>query len=418
MSTDALGGDSPVGGGGGGGAVDPHDLTTLSSASTSADAGRDMDTTFGPTNPSPGVAGSGASSTSWPPPHPHIPTAVVASTADEAGDVPPQSRGPPRQKGGFTASLSLQRIPETHWEDLSGLELLGQGSGTSLFIATLAGEKVVVKTPKDGLSPKQIEAVTLELQHEARMLFSLSHPNIAQLKGHGNVYLPHNVFVYFIVVEHLAGGTLASATPGLSRRRGRRVHPDSLEAMHSLCSALAYLQHEASMDYVIIHRDLKPDNIGFTADGTLKLFDFGLSTSMPRPTEDQVRFGLTGVTGSIRYMAPEVALGQFYTHTADVYSFALVCWEIVHGKKPFAGMDSRVHRDVVCRQQSRPDYERHCPKPMQELIAQCWAPDPDARPPFIDILARLTAIMETSDQRKDASSSTIVRRLTGLLSRG
>ena len=58
----------------------------------------------------------------------------------------------------------------------------------------------------------------------------------------------------------------------------------------------------------VIHRDLKPDNMGWTADGQFKLFDFGLCTCVRKEETQHETYELTGCTGSIRYMAPEVVL--------------------------------------------------------------------------------------------------------------
>ena len=59
--------------------------------------------------------------------------------------------------------------------------------------------------------------------------------------------------------------------------------------------------------------DLKPDNVGFTLDGTLKLFDLGLASCVYQRTSSTDSYAMTGQTGSLRYMAPEVALNQAYT---------------------------------------------------------------------------------------------------------
>jgi len=133
------------------------------------------------------------------------------------------------------------------------------------------------------------------------------------------------------------------------------VHPP-----FSLLNILpSYLHDEADANKVILHRDLKPDNVGFLAEGSLQLFDFGLATSVPRqPTSSESkgddssgggdsssscagggggcvglgsgvvlpRYRMTGHTGSVRYMAPEVATDMPYNQAVDTYSFAMILW--------------------------------------------------------------------------------------------
>jgi serine/threonine protein kinase len=89
----------------------------------------------------------------------------------------------------------------------------------------------------------------------------------------------------------------------------------------------------------IIHRDLKPDNVGFTASGQLKLFDFGLCTCVRQRRSKDEAFEMTGNTGSLRYMAPEVALRQASSEKIDVYSFGIMVWLMARYRVPFIGMD-------------------------------------------------------------------------------
>jgi serine/threonine protein kinase len=96
--------------------------------------------------------------------------------------------------------------------------------------------------------------------------------------------------------------------------------------------------HKLTPDAVVIHRDLKPENIGFTASGELKLFDFGLATCVEARRDSKTSYNMTGNTGSLRYMAPEVALQMPYTETVDVHSFALISWQMARRKVPFKGL--------------------------------------------------------------------------------
>jgi len=277
---------------------------------------------------------------------------------------------------------------------------LSHGTGTSLFTAFLRGEPIVIKTPRDGLTENEVLNITRELQHEASILAMLDHPNVIKFIGQGTVVLEDNSLVYFMVVESLAGGTLAQQVEALAKTGGLRgagrVSISVLRThMTALASAMTYVHLTALKEHVIIHRDLKPDNIGFTEDGTLKVFDFGMCTLIPRERPNSInlaRYQLTGQTGSIRYMAPEVATNQLYNQSVDVYSFALISWELAYGKKPYVGMNVRTHHQVVCLGGGRPQLDdRARPAELNRLIAECWSADHTRRPTFESIWHRLVS---------------------------
>lgn len=74
----------------------------------------------------------------------------------------------------------------------------------------------------------------------------------------------------------------------------------------------------------VIYRDLKPSNIGFDVRDDAKLFDFGLAIEFQPEAVENGNYKLTGMTGTMRYMAPEVALSHSYTEKADVFSFGIM----------------------------------------------------------------------------------------------
>ena len=138
----------------------------------------------------------------------------------------------------------------------------------------------------------------------------------------------------FLVVELLAGGTLEDRL-----RRGPVPASASASAAVSmttrLAEALAAL-HETGY----LHGDIKPSNVGFTADGSPKLLDFGLA----REANDEATLG-----GTVRYLSPEVLSGQPAEEADDVWSLCVVLHEMVSGEHPFAGgggdeVTSRIRR--------------------------------------------------------------------------
>jgi len=203
--------------------------------------------------------------------------------------------------------------------------------------------------------------------------------------------------------------------PQASKRGGQMPLSAVLRAAEELASALQYLHDTADESGVVLHRDLKPDNIGFSGgqDDRVLLFDFGLVTSIPRtsapaspkqtappppqsngtngalppcssptgggggssgggggglpeavpgtvvvPLYRLPKYRLTGHTGSVRYMAPEVALDKPYNQSVDTYSFSIILWEMTYRKRPFAGMNVNLHRELVCLKGERPELDK------------------------------------------------------------
>lgn len=148
---------------------------------------------------------------------------------------------------------------------------------------------------------------------------------------------------------------------------------DVLTHARSLAAALAYCQETALEDSIVMHRDLKPDNIGFTLSGTMKLLDFGLAKVLENATVDANDvYQMSGETGSLRYMAPEVASLKPYNHKADVYSFGMILWEMNAGKKPFDGLDRDGFFKRVVESEERPAFGKKWPDGLCNLIRACW----------------------------------------------
>jgi serine/threonine protein kinase len=122
----------------------------------------------------------------------------------------------------------------------------------------------------------------------------------------------------------------------------------------------------------------------------VKLFDFGLAKRMD--SMDKIESGLyllTGNTGSLRYMAPEVAKGEPYDQRVDTYSFGVLFWQICSLQTPYAGMSTKSHAEQVVRQGRRPDPDKSWPLSWVETMTRCWDADMNNRPEFDEVASFL-----------------------------
>jgi len=155
-----------------------------------------------------------------------------------------------------------------------------------------------------------------------------------------------------------------------------------LVAAHDLASALQYLH-----DRKIIYRDLKAQNCGFDASGDIKLFDFGFAKELKE--EDKTKDGnykLTSNTGTRRYMAPEVVLGEAYNFSADVYSYSIILWEICAMKRAFSSLSFEEHYNNAILGNTRPSLKTFWPSSIKKIFRSMWSKNSSERPDFEFIL--------------------------------
>jgi Tol biopolymer transport system component len=208
-------------------------------------------------------------------------------------------------------------------------------------------------------------------QREAKLLASLNHPNIAAIYG-----LEESGGATFLVLELVEGQTLAEALHG-----GPLPVDEALRAAKQIAEAL-----EAAHEQGVIHRDLKPGNVKLTPDGKVKVLDFGLAKAMaedpsasdpaasPTITAHYTRPGV--VLGTAAYMSPEQARGRPVDKRTDIWSFGVLVYECLTGRRPFEG---ETGSDLVARILERePDWSAlpaDTPPLVQLMLRRCLAKD-------------------------------------------
>ena len=179
----------------------------------------------------------------------------------------------------------------------------------------MVGRFVAIKTVKAEYLTRETRAEYLKrFRREAQAAGRLAHPNIVSIFDVGEDYF---------VMEYVEGITLAE----LLRYRTSLDVISGLRVLAPVAEALDYA-HRAG----VVHRDIKPANIMVQPDGRPKLMDFGVARLETSAMTSSGQF-----FGSPSYMAPEQILGSAITHEADLFSFAVVAYEALTGKRPYQG---------------------------------------------------------------------------------
>ncbi|MCU1289588.1 MAG: serine/threonine protein kinase [Acidobacteria bacterium] len=227
---------------------------------------------------------------------------------------------------------------------------IGAGGMGEVYLAedTRLDRKVALKLlPADFAAD---EDRVRRFEQEARATSALNHPNILTVYDIGE-----NEGAAFIVMEFLEGDELRGHLNdgAISQRK----------AIEYACQIVAGLS--AAHERGIVHRDLKPENIFITKDDRVKILDFGLAKLKPAAldggagSEDETRKPLTNpgvVMGTIGYMSPEQVRGLAADHRSDIFSFGVILYEMLSGKKPFAG-DSMVETLNAILKTDAPEFD-------------------------------------------------------------
>jgi len=276
--------------------------------------------------------------------------------------------------------------------------LLGSGEFCCAYATTLDGKPVVLKT----LKPEQHENPTAsaDLQSETFLMATMRHRHVL-----GAIAMGTHEGLPFLVLEKLSSVLAAElpkpaeTVPFWTARTQRKKWPLSrtLQVALELAHALDYCHRLCFPTFRVLHRDLKPNNIGFMPDGRLALFDFGLAKLWRISDSDdgtECR-QLTGNTGSLRYMAPEVALNKPYSHRAEIFAFATLVWQMVSHERPFADCDVDSFYTRVCARGYRPKIPPSTPPQLAQVLVRCWDVDPARRPEICEVIPVLEELLKT-----------------------
>lgn len=239
---------------------------------------------------------------------------------------------------------------------------IGEGGMSVVYGATdiITKKPVAIKIIKGDMMGNPINLSRFE--REARAAASLSHPNIVRVINlgtyEGRPYMAN---------EYINGQNLRDI---LDKRSIGFL--EACDIMYQLTSAVAHA-HEHS----VIHRDIKPQNVYLTADGTIKLGDFGIATfeNSARLTRSET------IIGSVHYLAPEISRGQQASYQSDIYSLGVTFFELITRRVPFED-DTPVSvaiRHIKDKFPSPRKYIPSTPKEIERIILKACKKNPQER---------------------------------------
>jgi predicted Ser/Thr protein kinase len=213
-----------------------------------------------------------------------------------------------------------------------------------------------------------------KFSEEATLMLNIPpHPNVVQLLA-----ISIDGPVPVIVLEYCEGGSM-------DQDLFDSVNQVSEQKMLHIVAGIARgMYHLHNSD--IIHRDLAARNI-LLQHGEPKISDFGMSRII-KASEGQTKSNI----GPIRWMAPESLANQTYSTKTDVWTFGIVVYEIVARQEPHIDGDALLIAAKIRDEHLTPVIPKDCPEILREIMQSCWQADPEARPEFKDICARLSHI--------------------------
>ncbi len=233
---------------------------------------------------------------------------------------------------------------------------LGSGGMGVVFQAVdvLLEREVAIKKLRTDFS--QSPDVAERFLREARIQARLNHPNITQLY----TFLREDD-VFYIVMEFVGGSPLNKLIPVPYQR----LLPMAVQILDTL---------DYAHNMGVLHRDIKPDNLMVTANGSIKIMDFGIAHVLgsTRQTRNNM------LIGTLEYISPERIMGKDPERSSDVYSVGVVLFEALTGRLPFEGpSEFELQRQHL---QAPPPKIRtllpECPEGLEEVINKALAKEP------------------------------------------
>ena len=241
--------------------------------------------------------------------------------------------------------------------DLHLAKRIGSGGFSTVFQATVHGEEVAAKRLNE---PDQ---------HEVEVLATLDHPNIVKLIG-----IVHDELDFFLVLELCKGGSLRSYLDQKRSENKRLPTGQVYDWAKQAAKPIRYLQQRN-----LVHKDIKSPNYLIAEGNVLKLADFGIAKNIESTIQNATQ------RASPAWSSPELLKDFILSPSYDISAYGVVVWELCTTLVPFEGSDNHHITWRICHNE-RPAIPPDCPKPLADLMRQCWEVDWHKRPSVDHIL--------------------------------
>jgi serine/threonine protein kinase len=269
-------------------------------------------------------------------------------------------------------------------------KLLGRGGMGAVYLARDMRLERLVALKVLPASVADNEEVAARFRQEARAASLVSHPNVAHIYEFGE-----NGGCRFLAMEYVAGKTLRELLKEKSLDEAT-----ILDIARQIAAALAATQRSG-----VVHRDIKPENIIVAADGAIKVLDFGLAKPDTLPTatgENKFTSAVESssglIIGTTAYMSPEQIRGKAVDSRTDLWSFGVVLFEMLAGKRPFAGeAASELQTAILLKDVAADD----CPQKFRSIVGKLLQKNPaDRYQSAEDLLTDLQRLKAAPDEVK------------------
>lgn len=304
---------------------------------------------------------------------------------------------------------SHRQLIDFAYIDIHEEQTLGAGAYSRVYAGTYKKTPVAIKFFS---SLTEVTEKTIELyEKETAIMAAMNHPNIVNF--YGLCVRPPTIFLIMELCSLGSLYNLLTANPALTLRHRLRMALDA-------CTAIAHI-HKLGF----VHRDIKSLNFLVTDKLRLKLTDFGLSRKIQlcngtdeaverlnpsaeglvaeaslnvQDNENEDRYVsrhdyMTRRVGTGLWMSPEMLQSKPYSEKTDIYSLALVLWEIFAGVPPFEEVRTAQLQQAICVENVRPVVPETCPEEYRALLEQGWSVNPAARPSAVEMCTVLTKLL-------------------------
>lgn len=265
------------------------------------------------------------------------------------------------------------------------LEKISEGGMSTIYKAycNVLNRVVAVKILKQEFSND--EEFLKKFNNEAKSAAALNHPNIVGVYDIGS-----DDDVSYIVMEYIDGKNIKQ----IINERGCFAEKGALEILRQICLAL-----KAAHDQGIVHRDIKPHNIMINKFGIVKVGDFGIAKATSSATITKSE----SIMGSVHYISPEQAKGEYVDKRSDIYSLGIVFYEMLTGKVPYDEEKAinTALKHVNCQLEIPEKYKHILSSSAQNILLKMVQKNPNDR--YLDVSQIISDIDKIQNENEEVS---------------